>query len=66
MSERPEKRPLVARMVRLLAIPIIVCWGLLAMTTNTFVPQVEKVAEELMRPDGADVRALAGRDAGHR
>ncbi|QZA07719.1 RND family transporter [Mycolicibacter heraklionensis] len=50
MSERPEKRPLVARMVRLLAIPIIVCWGLLAMTTNTFVPQVEKVAEELAGP----------------
>ncbi|WP_434084940.1 RND family transporter [Mycolicibacter heraklionensis] len=37
-------------MVRLLAIPIIVCWGLLAMTTNTFVPQVEKVAEELAGP----------------
>ncbi len=50
MSELPEKRPLVARMVRLMAIPIIVCWGLLAMTTNTFVPQVEKVAEELAGP----------------
>ncbi|WP_046301494.1 RND family transporter [Mycobacterium sp. UM_Kg27] len=50
MSEHPEQRPLVARIVRLLAIPIIVCWGLLAMTTNTFVPQVEKVAEELAGP----------------
>ena len=50
MSEHREKRPFVARTVRLLAIPIIVCWGLLAMTTNTFVPQVEKVAEELAGP----------------
>ncbi|BBY33582.1 hypothetical protein BST33_12950 [Mycolicibacter minnesotensis] len=50
MSEQSAKRPLVARLVRLLAIPIIVFWGLLAMTTNTFVPQVEKVAEELAGP----------------
>lgn len=44
------KRPFVARMVRLLAIPIIVFWGLLAMTTNTFVPKVEDIAEELAGP----------------
>lgn len=50
MSEQRAKRPLAARLVRLLAVPIIVCWGLLAMTTNTFVPQVEKVAEELAGP----------------
>ncbi len=50
MSEHRAKRPFVARTVRLLAIPIIVCWGLLAMTTNTFVPQVEKVAEQLAGP----------------
>lgn len=37
-------------MVRLLAIPVVICWGLLAITTNTFVPQVEKVAEELAGP----------------
>ncbi|ORA35364.1 RND family transporter [Mycobacterium aquaticum] len=37
-------------MVRVLAIPIIAFWGLLAVSTNTFVPQVEKVAEELAGP----------------
>jgi putative drug exporter of the RND superfamily len=48
-AERPfvAKRPFVARTVRALAIPIIVFWALLAVTTNTFVPQVERVAEEL-------------------
>ena len=37
-------------MVRVLAIPIIVFWGLFAISTNTFVPQVERVAEELAGP----------------
>lgn len=50
MSEHRSKRPFVPRMVRALAIPIIVCWALIAVTTNTFVPQVEKVAEELAGP----------------
>ena len=50
MSEHRVKRPFVPRMVRALAIPIIVFWALLAVTTNTFVPQVEKVAEELAGP----------------
>lgn len=50
MSEHRQKRPLVARLVRALAIPIVVFWGLLAMATNTFVPQVERVAEELAGP----------------
>jgi len=45
-----RRRPLAARMVRLLAIPIIVFWALLAVVTNTFVPQVERVAEELAGP----------------
>ncbi|GCB00864.1 putative membrane protein, MmpL [Mycolicibacterium sp. NCC-Tsukiji] len=44
------KRPFVPRMVRLLAIPIIVFWALLAVITNTFVPQIERVAEELAGP----------------
>lgn len=43
-------RPLAARLVHLLAIPIIVFWALLAVVTNTFVPQVERVAEELAGP----------------
>lgn len=50
MSEHRLKRPFVPRMVRALAIPIIVCWALIAVTTNTFMPQVEKVAEELAGP----------------
>ncbi|WP_418005786.1 RND family transporter [Mycobacterium sp. PDNC021] len=44
------KRPFVARTVRFLAIPIIVFWALLAVITNTFVPQIERVAEELAGP----------------
>jgi RND superfamily putative drug exporter len=37
-------------MVRAFAIPIIAFWSLLAITTNTFMPQVERVAEELAGP----------------
>ncbi|BBX85089.1 putative membrane protein, MmpL [Mycolicibacterium aubagnense] len=44
------KRPFVPRMVRLLAIPIIVFWALLAVVTNTFVPKIEDVAQELAGP----------------
>lgn len=50
MSAHQADRPFVARTVRLLAVPIIVFWGLLAVATNTFVPQVERVAEELAGP----------------
>jgi RND superfamily putative drug exporter len=49
-SADDAKRPLLATMVRVLAITIIVFWGLLAVTTNTFVPQVEVVAQELAGP----------------
>src|ERR1700752_1160995 len=51
-AEEPllKKRPFFPRMVRALAIPIIVFWGLLAISTNTFMPQVERVAEELAGP----------------
>jgi len=50
VSEPRAKRPFIARTVRVFAIPIIVFWGLLAVSTNTFVPQVERVAEELAGP----------------
>ncbi|ORA82854.1 RND family transporter [Mycobacterium malmoense] len=50
MSEHRAKRPFLAKTVRILAIPIIVFWALLAVTTNTFIPQVERVAEELAGP----------------
>ncbi|MGB8404595.1 MAG: RND family transporter [Mycobacterium sp.] len=46
----PVKRPFFARTVRLLAIPIIVFWALLAVTTNTFVPKIEDVSQELAGP----------------
>jgi RND superfamily putative drug exporter len=49
-AEPHVKRPFVPRMVRLFAIPIIAFWGLLAVSTNTFMPQVERVAEELAGP----------------
>jgi putative drug exporter of the RND superfamily len=48
--EHRVKRPFVPRMVRLFAIPIIAFWALLAVSTNTFMPQVERVAEELAGP----------------
>ncbi|ORB14264.1 MMPL/RND family transporter [Mycobacterium noviomagense] len=50
MSEPRPKRPFIPRTVRLLAIPIIAFWALLAVSTNTFMPQVERVAEELAGP----------------
>ncbi len=50
MSEPRPRRPFVPRMVRAFAIPIIAFWALLAVSTNTFMPQVEKVAEELAGP----------------
>ena len=49
-SEQRAKRPFFPRMVRACAIPIIFFWALLAVTTNTFMPQVERVAEELAGP----------------
>ncbi len=50
MSEPRVRRPFVPRMVRIFAIPIIAFWALLAVSTNTFMPQVERVAEELAGP----------------
>ncbi len=50
MSVPRMRRPFVPRMVRVLAIPIIAFWALLAVSTNTFMPQVERVAEELAGP----------------
>lgn len=47
MSAHQAKRPFFARAVRLLAVPIVAFWALLAVSTNTFIPQVEKVADEL-------------------
>src|SRR6201995_3377852 len=49
-AEHQAKRPFIPRMVRVFAIPIIAFWALLAVSTNTFMPQVERVAEELAGP----------------
>src|SRR6195952_4783601 len=51
MSAHQAKRPFFPRMVRVLAIPIIIFWALLAVTTNTFVPKVEDFATELAGPE---------------
>ena len=50
MSSHRAARPFFARTVRVLAIPIIIFWGLVAVTTNTFIPKVEDVAAELAGP----------------
>ena len=45
-----EHKPRIARTIRVLALPIIVIWVLLAVGVNVFVPQLEKVAEEISVP----------------
>ncbi|AWT54564.1 membrane protein, MmpL family protein [Mycolicibacterium smegmatis MKD8] len=50
MSAHRAGRPLVARIVRVLAVPIIVFWVLVTIGTNIFVPQAERVADELAGP----------------
>ncbi|MBB5163802.1 transport protein [Mycobacterium sp. AZCC_0083] len=50
MSAHQAGRPFFPRAVRVLAIPIIIFWGLVAVTTNTFIPKVEDVAAELAGP----------------
>ncbi len=37
VSAHPSRRPFFARTVRVLAIPVIVFWALLAISTNTFI-----------------------------
>jgi RND superfamily putative drug exporter len=50
VSAHQAGRPFFPRAVRVLAIPIIIFWGLVAVTTNTFIPKVEDVAAELAGP----------------
>jgi RND superfamily putative drug exporter len=45
-----ERRPRLARSIRVLALPIVIFWVLLAVGVNVFVPQLEKVAEEVSVP----------------
>jgi len=44
------KRPRLARTIRVLALPIVLLWLLAAVGVNVFVPQLEKVAEEVSVP----------------
>ncbi|BBZ43123.1 MMPL/RND family transporter [Mycobacterium parmense] len=49
-SAEVEKRPRLARTIRILALPIVVFWVLFAVGVNVFVPQLEKVADEVSVP----------------
>ncbi len=54
-TDAPE-RPLIARTVRLLSVPILLFWLALAAATNSVVPQLEAVGEAhavSMSPDDA-------------
>ena len=39
-----ERKPRLARTIRVLALPIVVVWLLIAVGVNVFVPQLEQVA----------------------
>ena len=45
-----ERKPRIAHTIRILALPIVIVWVLLAVGVNVFVPQLEKVAEEISVP----------------
>ncbi|WP_428342946.1 RND family transporter [Mycobacterium sp.] len=45
-----EHKPRLARSIRILGLPIVIIWVLLAVGVNVFVPQLEKVAEEVSVP----------------
>jgi RND superfamily putative drug exporter len=50
VSNGQVKRPFFARTFRLLSVPIIIIWVALALVLNVFIPQLEKVAEEVSVP----------------
>ncbi|MDT5115719.1 MAG: putative drug exporter of the superfamily, partial [Mycobacterium sp.] len=45
-----ERKPRLAHAIRILALPIIVIWLLIAVGVNVFVPQLEAVAEDVSVP----------------
>jgi putative drug exporter of the RND superfamily len=45
-----EHKPRLPRYIRALALPIVIFWVLLAVGVNVFVPQLEKVAEDVSVP----------------
>jgi RND superfamily putative drug exporter len=50
MSDNETHRPFFARKIRLLSVPIILIWLAIAVVLNVFIPQLEKVAEEVSVP----------------
>lgn len=56
-----EHTPRLARAIRVLALPIIVMWLLIAVGVNVFVPQLETVAEHVSVPlSPADAPSVTG------
>jgi putative drug exporter of the RND superfamily len=45
-----ERKPRIAHTIRVLALPIVVIWLLIAVGVNVFVPQLEAVAEDVSVP----------------
>jgi RND superfamily putative drug exporter len=50
VAREVEHKPRVAHAVRVLALPIVLIWLLIAVGVNVFVPQLEKVAEDVSVP----------------
>ena len=65
-----EHKPRMARTIRVLALPIVVFWLLIAVGVNVFVPQLEKVAEDVSVPlspsDAPSVTGSSGPNASPR
>src|SRR5262249_53238880 len=55
-EKEPVERPRLAKALRVLAIPIIIPWVLVAAVTNIFLPSLDKITAENARP-------LVARDA---
>jgi RND superfamily putative drug exporter len=50
MNDNQTKRPFFAHKIRLFSLPIILIWLAVAVLLNVFVPQLEKVAEDVSVP----------------
>ncbi|OBH05079.1 hypothetical protein A5696_00195 [Mycobacterium sp. E2699] len=55
-ADKPVKRPLLARLCRQFAVPIVVFWVLLGVVVNVFVPSIEENTK-------ANAKALVPRDS---
>ena len=66
VSAHQAKRPFFARTVRVLAIPIIVFWGLARRHDEHLHAEGRGRRRRTRGPDDSDLRAVAGGDAAHR